>query len=145
MPTEPMLAFRYAYTTLAADTAITDTAPVYADRDDAAGGDALYVIVESLVAGDDVTALENAGTRVWSEGEIQVTCVASNSQSYDAIDDLAVAVDADLHGIGGVTVTGGEIVQMFRARAPQHRIEYESQQYDAYVRQQYHWIARRTA
>lgn len=141
--TEPYLALGYVYDTLSADTTITAAADVYTDRDDEPGG-TRKVLIEMLTGGLDEVALDNGATRIWSEVEVQVTAWETGTTSYDGIDPIAARIDADLHGVGGVTVTGGQIVTIYRARAPQHGVTREEDTYNAYVRQQFRVTARTT-
>jgi hypothetical protein len=110
--TEPVLALRYAYSTLSADTvlaALTTPAPSISVVPVPTGATFPRIVIESPSAAENLNALQDGYARIWSQPRIEISIISAN-ENLDDIDAIAARITTLLDGVGGVAVEGGVIV-----------------------------------
>ena len=135
--TEPYLVLKYVYDTLLGDATLQAMTPAPSVSVGFVATGAAYprIVVEVPSAAENLNALQDGYSRIWSQPRVQVS-VLSENESYDAINAIAARITTLLDGVGAVTVTDGEIVTMSQDWILMGA-NLEADQYSATIVQQY--------
>jgi hypothetical protein len=101
------------------------------------------ILIRQLTAGPDLLALDTFPTRVWGEPVYLIT-VQDEGRSHARIDPAAARIDAVLHGQSYQSVTGGQIVSLWRDLGAMLRTTFEENKYFAMIDQQFRMEVRAT-
>lgn len=135
--TAPILILDYVQGVLASDTVLAAlTPPPTVSVVPVATGAAFpRIVIESPSAAENVNALQDGYSRIWSQPRVQISVISANANT-DAINTIAARIETILDGVGSVTVTNGEVVY-FSQDWTAYQPALEQNAYRAAIIQQY--------